>query len=129
MGSGKQQKAVKGRNSDVFSPNFHQESVKHSLKNAVRRCGVGTTRLSLRELMIENPCVGGSIPPRATKDIPYRTPTHAGWRFCFGDPQSSCPGHFRDGSLVVFHGPSPPCSIFGCPFSGVDDCLKLTPLE
>ena len=32
---------------------------------------------------IENPCVGGSIPPRATKNFVHETPTHAGWRFCF----------------------------------------------
>ena len=34
------------------------------------------------EQRIENPCVGGSIPPRATKNLFYDTPTHAGWRFC-----------------------------------------------
>jgi hypothetical protein len=32
---------------------------------------------------IGNPCVGGSIPPRATKNIFHATPTHAGWRFGF----------------------------------------------
>src|SRR5450830_1628066 len=37
----------------------------------------------LVEQRIENPCVGGSLPPRATKNIPSKTPTHAGWRFCF----------------------------------------------
>jgi hypothetical protein len=31
-------------------------------------------------------------PPRI---IPYKTPTHAGWRFCFVDRKSSCPVHFR----------------------------------
>ena len=31
---------------------------------------------------IENPCVGGSIPPRATKNIVHETPTITGWRFC-----------------------------------------------
>jgi hypothetical protein len=34
---------------------------------------------------IENPCVGGSIPPRATKNILDETPTHAGRRFVLGD--------------------------------------------
>ena len=34
------------------------------------------------EQRIENPCVGGSIPPRATKIASNKTPTHAGWRFC-----------------------------------------------
>ncbi|MYN30597.1 hypothetical protein [Duganella levis] len=29
---------------------------------------------------LENPCVGGSIPPRATKNIKNAT---FGWRFCF----------------------------------------------
>jgi hypothetical protein len=29
----------------------------------------------LVEQRIENPCVGGSIPPRATKNIPCTTPT------------------------------------------------------
>jgi hypothetical protein len=37
----------------------------------------------LVEQRIENPCVGGSIPPRATKNIVQETPTHAGWRFRF----------------------------------------------
>jgi hypothetical protein len=35
------------------------------------------------EPRLENPCVGGSIPPRATKNIVQETPTHAGWRFRF----------------------------------------------
>jgi hypothetical protein len=39
----------------------------------------------LVEQRIENPCVGGSIPPRATKDISSKTPTFTGWRFCFPD--------------------------------------------
>jgi hypothetical protein len=34
---------------------------------------------------IENPCVGGSIPPRATKDIPYKTPILTNRRFRFKD--------------------------------------------
>jgi hypothetical protein len=36
----------------------------------------------LVEQRIENPCVGGSIPPRATKNIVHATPTITGWRFC-----------------------------------------------
>jgi hypothetical protein len=48
-----------------------------------------------RDAGIENPCVGGSIPPRATKNIPHQTPTHVGWRFCFRNRQSSRPVHFR----------------------------------
>jgi hypothetical protein len=35
------------------------------------------------EQRIENPCVGGSIPPRATKNIPHATPTHASGRCRF----------------------------------------------
>jgi len=31
---------------------------------------------------IEDPCIGGSIPPRATKNIVHATPTITGWRFC-----------------------------------------------
>jgi hypothetical protein len=44
---------------------------------------------------IENPCVGGSIPPRATKNsaVQNKTPTHAGWRFFYrqvrGEPSVS----------------------------------------
>jgi hypothetical protein len=32
-------------------------------------------------MSLENPCVGGSIPPRATKNIVHKTPTIAAWRF------------------------------------------------
>ena len=32
---------------------------------------------------LENPCVGGSIPPRATKNMPHATPTHASGRCRF----------------------------------------------
>jgi hypothetical protein len=46
-------------------------------------------------IRLENPCVGGSIPPRATKNIPHQTPTHAGWRFRFVGSQSSRPVYFR----------------------------------
>jgi hypothetical protein len=35
------------------------------------------------EQRIENPCVGGSIPPRATKNMFYKTPIHRDWRFRF----------------------------------------------
>ena len=35
------------------------------------------------EQRIENPCVGGSIPPRATKNIVHATPTHASGRCRF----------------------------------------------
>src|SRR5471032_3447588 len=52
------------------------------------------------EPCFENPCVGGSIPPRATKNIPHATPTHAGWRFCFWDSQSSCPVYCRSQSQM-----------------------------
>lgn len=48
-----------------------------------------------RDVEIENPCVGGSIPPRATKNISARTPTHRGWRFCFHSRQPSWPVCFR----------------------------------
>jgi hypothetical protein len=51
------------------------------------------------EQRIENPCVGGSIPPRATKNIPHETPTITGWRFCFRDRKPSCPVYFRHLSL------------------------------
>ena len=43
----------------------------------------------------ENPCVGGSIPPRATKELPYKTPTLTGWRFCLSNKKSLCPVYFR----------------------------------
>ena len=36
------------------------------------------------EQRIENPCVGGSIPPRATKNILDETPIHADRRFALG---------------------------------------------
>jgi hypothetical protein len=49
----------------------------------------------LVEQRIENPCVGGSIPPRATKNILDETPIHADRRFCFRNGKSSCPVHFR----------------------------------
>jgi len=44
---------------------------------------------------IENPCVGGSIPPQATKVYLAKKPTHAVSFFVSGDKQSSCPVHFR----------------------------------
>jgi hypothetical protein len=33
-----------------------------------------------RDTSLENPCVGGSIPPRATKNIKNAT---FGWHFCY----------------------------------------------
>jgi len=47
------------------------------------------------EPCFENPCVGGSIPPRGTKNIAHATPTHASGRFCFLLSESSCPVHLR----------------------------------
>ncbi len=49
----------------------------------------------IRDLKLENPCIGGSIPPRATKDIVHATPTITGWRSCFGDSKSLCPVYFQ----------------------------------
>src|SRR5476649_2076950 len=49
----------------------------------------------LVEQRIENPCVGGSIPPRATKNIPHETPTHASGRFCLSNKKSLCPVYSR----------------------------------
>jgi hypothetical protein len=40
------------------------------------------------EQRIENPCVGGSIPPRATKNSKQK-PTYAGRFFVFGRPKSA----------------------------------------
>ena len=51
------------------------------------------------EPCFENPCVGGSIPPRATKNIVHVTPTHAGWRCRFWDSHSSCPVYLRTTAL------------------------------
>jgi hypothetical protein len=49
----------------------------------------------LVEQRIENPCVGGSIPPRATKNIVHATPTHASGRCRFKDSPFSYPVYFR----------------------------------
>jgi len=49
----------------------------------------------LLDIGIENPCVGGSIPPRATKNIVHATPNHASGRCRLWGPQSSAPVHFR----------------------------------
>ena len=54
--------------------------------------------------MIENPCVGGSIPPQATKVYLAKKPTHAVGFFVSGDKQSSCPIYFR---VVAFSGKLP----------------------
>jgi len=56
---------------------------------------------------IENPCVGGSIPPQATKVYLAKTPTHVVGVFVSGDKQSSCPVHFR---AVAFFGKLSPTS-------------------
>ena len=48
-----------------------------------------------RGAKIENPCVGGSIPPPATKNIVHATPTHASGRCLFRRSQSLCPVYFR----------------------------------
>jgi hypothetical protein len=62
----------------------------------------------LVEQRIENPCVGGSIPPRATKNIPQLTPTITGWRFCLSNKKSLCPVYFRSRpSSNSFHHFSP----------------------
>jgi len=45
--------------------------------------------------MIENPYVGGSIPPRATNELPYKTPTPTGWRFCLSNKKFLYPVYFR----------------------------------
>jgi hypothetical protein len=47
------------------------------------------------EQRIENPCVGGSIPPRATKNIVHATPAHRSGRCRFCDSHSSAPVYFR----------------------------------
>ena len=44
--------------------------------------GLGLVAQSV-EQRIENPCVGGSIPPRATKNILDETPILTGWRCRF----------------------------------------------
>lgn len=44
---------------------------------------------------MENPYVGGSIPPRATKNISHAMPTHASGHFALVDSQSSAPAHLR----------------------------------
>ena len=54
---------------------------------------------------IENPCVGGSIPPQATKVYLAKKPTHAVGFFVSGDEQSSRPVHFR---AAAFFGKLPP---------------------
>jgi hypothetical protein len=54
---------------------------------------------------IENPCVGGSIPPQATKVYLAKKPTHAVGFFVSGYKQSSCPVHFR---AAAFPGKLPP---------------------
>ena len=70
--------------------------------------------------MIENPCVGGSIPPQATKVYLAKKPTHAVGFFVSGDKQSSCPVHFR---LTVCFGKLPPLLTLPMAFSG-GPCLS-----
>ena len=45
--------------------------------------------------MIENPCVGASIPLRATKNIVHATLTHAIGVVVYGLDRPSCPVNFR----------------------------------
>ena len=54
---------------------------------------------------LENPCVGGSIPPRATKNIVYATPTHASGRCRFWGPQALAPAHFGTLASHLFTAP------------------------
>ena len=42
----------------------------------------------LIDVRLENPCVGGSIPPRATKNIPCTTPIHRDWHCRFWTSQA-----------------------------------------
>ena len=49
-----------------------------TLSAIIRRLGLVAQSVEQR---IENPCVGGSIPPRATKNILDEAPVHAGRRF------------------------------------------------
>ena len=63
----------------------------------------------LVEQRIENPCVGGSIPPRATKNMPHATPTHASGRCRFLDAQSSHPVHFRSRPPYPMRAPRVSC--------------------
>jgi hypothetical protein len=53
------------------------------------------------EPCFENPCVGGSIPPRATKNMPCTTPIHRDWRCRFWTSQASAPVnvHFAHPSI------------------------------
>jgi hypothetical protein len=58
-------------------------------------------RLPGLDAIIENPSVAGSIPPRATKNIPHETPTTTGWRFLYVDSQSLSPVYFPAFHIVV----------------------------
>ena len=50
---------------------------------------------------IKNPCVGGSILPRAAKNIPHQTPIHEDRRFALEGSQFSAPVPFPDHLLLV----------------------------
>jgi hypothetical protein len=52
------------------------------------------------DVEIENPCVGGSIPPQATSVFLAKKPTHPVGFFVYGDKQSSCPVHFRAAAFL-----------------------------
>jgi hypothetical protein len=56
-------------------------------------------------LGIENPCVGGSIPPRATKIRLTKKPAHAVGFFVSQVQKSLCPVYFR---AAAFFGKRPP---------------------
>ena len=47
------------------------------------------------DIRLENPCVGGSIPSRATNNIVHATPTYVSGRCRFWGSQSLCPVYFR----------------------------------
>ena len=66
----------------------------------------------LVEQRIENPCVGGSIPPRATKNKKLETPTLAGRRFRFLPTEIIAPDAFP-----VLRDSAPPLSLDGCAHS------------
>ena len=80
--------------------------------------GLGPVAQSV-EQRIENPCVGGSIPPQATKIRLAKMPTHAVGFFVSGDKQSSRPVHFRATACLGETSPtSPPADSFsGGPYS------------
>ena len=56
------------------------------------------------EPCFENPCVGGSIPPRATKNTPCTTPIHRDWRCRFWTSQASPPVNVHFAHPSIQHG-------------------------